>query len=75
MKAENYRVRYVLKIETTFESSGGYMRNSTIDEFLAWAQDQSRNLVVLIKEGGQEPKPVRADITVVQLALVRDEKS
>lgn len=67
---ERPTVRYSLKIECYWDDSGDYMGNATIPEFFKWAEEQGRNLTVLVKEGTLDPKPVQARISVQGVTLL-----
>lgn len=66
------RIRYQLEITATYEESGDYMRNANLEDFLEWAQDETRYLTIMVKRGAGQPKPLRASIKVTQVAAVLD---
>lgn len=61
--------RYVLEITATLEKQdNGYWSKTPMDEFINKCQDP-RNITVLIKEGGTEPKQVPASIRIKQVIV------
>lgn len=63
------RVRLLLKIETTYEISGDYMRGSTLPELLKWAKDDARFFNLYIQRGQNEHKQVPAKISVQSVTI------
>lgn len=69
------RINCSFDISTVFTvSDSGYTRNMTLPEIEKWAKDHMGSITVLLKEGGGEPKPVRAKMRLAGVTFIPDEE-
>lgn len=62
-------------INTLFQiSDSGYTREMTLPEIEKWVRERLRSVQILIKQGGSEPKPVRATFDLKQIRFIPNEQ-
>ena len=63
------KVKYVIHIEAEIEEEQGWADNCTLGQLKKQASDRIPNLKVLVQHYEQEPKQVRAKITLDRLMI------